>query len=375
MTEHEHPVKRFKRVLGCDEIPVIPDVKIIAIILSYNEAIRLPYFIKFHTSIGVEHFIVVDNASTDDTAQILDADERVTRLYTTKPYSEYKAAWREVLADLFCVGKWVLFVDVDELLVYPGWPKSNLAQYCDLLASRKEDALFTTMVDMYPDAPLSKVNYEAGTSFLDAAPFFDTGNYRLVPLEPKALKTWATPHYRVFGGARERLFDTGRERPLGLLQKIVMKTVFSLKRGDLRPNERRQVLDARAREFIREGKQDLAPANMSKVPLLRWRKGTKFPGGPHRVDKAYAMSNDWGALLHFKYFDDFAHRSKEAVDRGQHAAGAAHYKLYVDGLEDVEDKSLTFSGSRRFSSTADLVASGLMRITNATRRSLETKEF
>ncbi len=372
-TQHETPEERFKRVFGHNEIPVIPVVKIVAIVLSYNEAIRLPYFINHHASIGVEHFIVVDNGSTDQTAQILDNDKRVTRLYTTEPYSENKANWREAIADVFCVDKWVLFVDVDELLIYPGWPNSNLSQYCDLIEARKEEALFTTMVDMYPDLPLSKINYQAGTAFLDVAQFFDTGNYRLIPLEPKAMKTWATPHYRVFGGARERLFDTGREQPLGLLGKIVSKTVFNLKRRNLRPGKRRRALDARARDFIGEGKHNLAPANMSKVPLLRWRKGTKFPGGPHRVDKAYVMSNDWGTLLHFKYFDDFASRSKEAVDRGQHAAEAAHYKLYVGGIKDVEEQSLSFSGTRRFSSSADLVAAGLMRVTPETRRALKKK--
>ncbi|WP_227272504.1 glycosyltransferase family 2 protein [Roseobacter weihaiensis] len=371
MMEREQSIDRFQHLLAHDTLPKIPDVKITAIVLSYNEAIRLPHFIEHHAALGVGHFIVVDNGSTDETAEILDADERVTRLYTTKPYSENKAAWREAIADLFCVGKWVLFVDVDELLLYPGWPDIDLARYCALLEGRNEDALFTTMVDMYPDRPLSQVQYECGTPFLDVAPYFDTGNYRLIPLEPKAQKLWPTPHYRVFGGARERLFANEEDRKSGLLEKIVTKTVFSLGRSNLRPSKRRQNLDAKAIAFIKEGKQKLSPPTMSKVPLMRWQKGTQFPGGPHRVNKPYAMSEDWGALLHFKYFDDFGPRSKEAVDRAQHAAGAAHYKLYVGGLDSIENQSLRFSGSRRFKSTKDLVSAGLMRVSAPTQRVLK----
>ncbi len=368
--ELEQSLDRFKRVFERETLPDIPDVKITAVVLSYNEAIRLPHFIEHHAAIGVGHFIVVDNGSTDETAEILDSDVRVTRLYTTQPYSDNKAAWREVIADLFCSSKWVLFVDVDELLVYPGWPKTDLASYCEILESRGEDALFTTMVDMYPDAPLSRVHYEPGTPFIDVAPLFDKGNYRLIPLDPKARKLWPTPHYRVFGGTRERVFSDDDDRRHGMLEKIVAKVVFNLGRKNLRPGKRRRALDAKARNWIGEGKQKLSPPNMSKVPLLRWREGTKFPGGPHRVNKEYVMSEDWGSLLHFKYFDDFAPRSKEAVDRAQHAAGAAHYKLYVGGLDNIEDKSLRFSGSRHFSSTKDLISAGLMRVSDSSRRSL-----
>lgn len=366
--DNDQATDRFKRVFGVETLPEIPDVGIVAIVLSYNEAMRLPYFVEHHAALGVEHFIVVDNGSTDETAELLDPDPRITRIKTTKPYSENKAAWREVLADIYCKDKWTLFVDVDELLIYPGWPASSLRDYCSLLDARGEDALFTTMVDMYPELPLSRVQYEQGKPFVEVAPYFDTGNYRLIPIPPKARKSWPTPHYRVFGGARERLFSAPKA---GLLNQALTKAFFSIERRNLRPGKQRLSLEAKVLNILGEGKQKLSPANMSKVPLLRWREGTRFPGGPHRVSAACKMSDDWGALLHFKYFDDFGPRSKEAVDRGQHAAGAEHYKIYVGGLNKIEDQSLMFSGSRRFASTEDLIAAGLMRLSPATRQGLK----
>ncbi|MGA9252810.1 MAG: glycosyltransferase family 2 protein [Roseobacter sp.] len=368
---HEPAIDRFESVFGVGVPPAIPGASIIAIVLSYNEAMRLPHFLEHYSAMGVGHFIVVDNGSTDETAELLDTDTRVTRIYTTKPYSKNKAAWREVLADMFCTDKWTLFIDVDELLIYPGWPALDLRGYCDLLDARGEDALFTTMVDMYPDVPLSQLQYEQGTSFVEVAPYFDTGNYRLIPIPPKARKQWPTPQYRLFGGARERLFSDANDRSAGVLAGILSKVFFAIDRRNLRPAKLRRSLDAKVLNLLGEGKQKLSPANMSKVPLLRWREGTRFPGGPHRVSETYAMSDDWGALLHFKYFDDFGPRSKEAVDRGQHAAGAEHYKIYVGGLGKIEDQSLMFSGSRRFSSTEDLTSAGLMRISPATQRALE----
>ncbi len=363
---------RFYKVFATDHLPSIPDTAITAIVLGYNEAMRIPHFIDHHAKAGIGHFIYVDNGSTDETAELLDADERVTRIYTTQLYSEHKAVWRECLADIFCNGKWVVFLDVDELLVFPGWPEVSLQTYGDILVQQGADALFTTMVDMYPESPLSETQYTPGTPFLETAPYFDTGNYRLIPLEPNAQKLWPTPHYRVFGGARERLFPDTQEQSPRLLDKIVLKTVFGLGRRQLRPGPRRQKLDARATKFLGDNKPKLSPANMSKVPMLLWRKGTRFPGGPHRVSEAYTLADDWGSLLHFKYFDDFGSRSKEAVERGQHAAGAAHYKYYLRGLKNMQNNSPLFSGSCRFSSVQDLVRTGLMRIGKKTQNALST---
>lgn len=362
-------VARYHEVFEADDPPVVPNARITAIVLVYNEALRLPHFLDHHAKLGVGHFIVVDNASDDGSAAILDENPHVTRICTKMPYSENKAAWREVLADLYLSDRWALFVDADELLVYPGWPERDLDWFCDLMDARGYRALFTTMVDMYPDKPLSTMNYEAGSPFLNAAPWFDTGNYRLIPLEPKAQKLWPTPHYRVFGGARERLFSEGRDRQPNLLDRMILRFVFSLRRG-CNPGARRQSIDRRALAYVQGSFQELSPPNMSKIPLLRWQAGCKFAGGPHRVDTLYAMSDDWGTLLHFKYLDDFGTRSSEAVTRGQHSAGAAHYKLYLNRMEDVSSRSLKFSGSRKFRNWLDLVRARLMRVSPQTRKAM-----
>jgi len=38
-----------------------------------NEALRLPYFLEYYRALGVDQFFIVDNGSTDGTAELLKA--------------------------------------------------------------------------------------------------------------------------------------------------------------------------------------------------------------------------------------------------------------------------------------------------------------
>lgn len=353
-------VDRFLQVFDLDTPPEIPASEVTAIVLCHNEALRLPFFLEHHKALGIGHFIVVDNGSDDGSGALLDADPQVTRLFTTRPYSEYKAIWRQVIADLYLDERWICFPDVDELLVYPGWPDRSLPEYCRMLDEAGYDALFTTMVDMYPDRPLSQCSYEAGQSFLSAAPYFDTGNYRLLPLRDKQLRGWATPRFRVYGGARERLFHHHVAQSGSFLDRLAARIIFSIHRSP-DPGRWRRKIDERAAARLDQAIDTLPVPTMSKVPLVRWRLGTRFRGGVHRMDKAYNLAPDWGALLHFKYFDDFGEKVTSAVSRGQHAGGAEHYRRYLSNMDDVSERSLLFRGSRRFTGVRSLISAGLMR--------------
>ena len=43
----------------------IPAEGVVAVVLAYNEALRFPHFLEHYRALGVSHFIVVDNNSTD----------------------------------------------------------------------------------------------------------------------------------------------------------------------------------------------------------------------------------------------------------------------------------------------------------------------
>jgi len=355
-------------IFDVKDVPSVRAGRVNAIVTCYNEALRLPYFLKFYQSLGVEQLIVIDNGSTDGSGEILDAHPLVTRIYTTKSFKQHKTIWREALANQFFAHRWVIFPDVDELLVYPGWPDRDMQWLISYLEASGYDALFTPMVDMYPSAPLSELHYEPGENFIEACPYFDTGNYRLVP---QNTKRWQTPPYRLYGGARERLFHRGRDRDPTWADQLLLRLLFFLRRkGD--PGRKFQKWETRALERLDACLPD-NPPNMSKVPLCRWRPGTRFPGGPHRWNFEYRLAPDWGALLHFKYLQDFGSKVDEAVSRGQHMGSATFYKLYQDHIQDVTANSPMFSGSKRFTGYRSLLDAGLMRASKALRQELGRK--
>ena len=84
----------------------------------------------------------------------------------------------------------------------------------------------------------------------------------------------------------------------------------------------------------------------------------------------YRLAPDWGALLHFKYFQDFASKVDEAVSRQQHMGGAAFYKIYQERVQAITARSLLFSGSKRFTGYRSLLNAGLMRASKALRQEL-----
>lgn len=301
---------------------------------------------------------MIDNASADGTASICQKDSTVTYLYSDQPYREFKSVWRHVIADALLENCWVLFVDFDELIVYPGWPHVALPDYCAELSGAGFDALFATMIDMYPHSPIDKCRYMPGSPFLEYAPFFDGGNYRLLHRRQKS--EYPVPAFVVHGGARERLFFSGRKRNANLLDRWFLRRFLSLQQSPMGENADR-ILRRIAFSFVR-GALPSRPPWMSKIPLLFWRKGTRFSGGVHALKPSYDLAREWGALLHFKYFDDFFDKADEAALREQHTNYGAQYKRYRALRAELACAGLSFDGSVRFDGFDSLVSRQMVRV-------------
>lgn len=341
-------------------LPELQPVGITAIVLCHNEALRLPYFLEFHKLAGVDRFLVVDNNSNDGSSEILEDDPAVVRFPSSSKYSECKSIWREVLADHYCLGQWTLFLDVDELFVHADWPDKTVGDYAHKLDVHGYDCLMTTMVDMYPEGDLKDCKYLPGTPFLDTAPMFDTGNYRMETYGKKSLINWPTPPVNVRGGARERLFHSHVVNDGTMLERLICKAFYGLNRS-LEPSWKDFLLDKFVSKFVNRAGHGIGLPNMSKVSLLKWRRSGKFNGGVHRVNQKMDLAPDIGALLHFKYFDDFGDRAHYLAELGQHVKNGAHYKLYSEHSEKVQNTSITFAQSERFTGVGSLLAAGLMR--------------
>ncbi|WP_422374164.1 glycosyltransferase family 2 protein [Roseibium sp.] len=333
--------------------------QVVVVVLVYNEMLRLPAFLKHYRNIGIEKFIFVDNASVDGTADYLKAQADVVLISTQKPFKSYKSTGRELIADTYLAGHWVLFPDADELLVYPGWPDLSVPELVEYLQGHGFEALFTTMVDMYAEGGLSEMNYASGDDLIEACPNFDPNGYRFNPLKGSHGKRFETPVRHVFGGTRERIFHTEAKRSRTALDNLIIRLFFSIRSKAPATGFRRK-LDRLVLKLIKNSLPDPA-AVQSKVQFLKWKKGLKFSGSVHNVRQNLELAPDWAALLHFKYLNDYALKVAEALERKQHTDNSGHYLDYHKQLETLQAQGLSFEESQRFEGDRSLLACGLMR--------------
>ena len=254
----------------------------------------------------------------------------------------------------------MIFADVDELLVYPGWPDISLSSLVSYLTDRNAEALFCTMVDMYSPMPIAQSPYEPGKSMLAHCPLFDTDGYWRLAKPLKEITKYPTPPFHIFGGARNRLLRTSKNLRLRQrLAQYILGRVFSIHSDALPKGGWLRLYHAFFRQlkgFIPE-----SPEVMSKVPLLKWDTSCEFREGVHSLRNFKPVSSDWGALLHFKYLSDLKSKIAENVSREQHAKGSFYYKEYDKRADLILETSLVYDRTGDARDPESLIVSGLMR--------------
>lgn len=344
----------FDEIFDMDAAPSVelpPGPVIVAV--ARDEMLRLPDYLRHHRGIGVRHFLIVDNASTDGTGAYLDAQPDVTRFFSERHFPTFKPLFRPWLADTHAVGRWVLAPDLDEHLVYPGWPDRRL----DALLAHWEgegcDAVFAPMVDMYSDRPLSRIEHGPEARLAQVYSHFDAEGYWLAPPKPRSLKRSPTPPAMLFGGARDRFARTAEPDIRDRMTRAVVRR-FMDHRNPAHPRRGAWLLH---RHFmLRRFKR----GPRSKVPLIRWRRGLRYPASNHRVNAALKLAPDWIALLHFRLMVD--HVEKEAAwDVRNRRASDARLSRHAA----LARSDLMWEGSRRFTGWRDLEEAGLVRVSDA----------
>jgi len=285
-----------------------------------NEELRIEQVLDHHRKLGVEAFYVVDNMSTDGTLRILENEIDVNLFTSTLEFKESNCGITVMnhLLDEHGSGSWCLLVDADEHFVYPHCEHKNIRMLTRYLEKNGFDSLFTLMVDMYSRSPVSEARVLPGQTLSDVCHYFDAEPYQKL-----ARPTFPFVDYR--GGPRMRLFW--------------------------------------------EKSDGTHPPTISKVPLVRWKKGLRYAAAAHYMHPPPArLANITGALLHYKFLSDFHERAKIEVARKQHYANAREYRRYLSRLDAEPSLSLYHDGSVRYTKSTDLVKAGLC--TNATEWSL-----
>lgn len=286
-----------------------------------NEALRLPDFLAHHRRLGVDRFLLIDNASDDGSTEHLRAQSDVSLYGTQESYSAGACgiAWQNELLAAHACGHWVLIVDIDELFVFPGCEDTPLATFlawaegagADAAGADAAgaDAVVAPMLDMYPAGPIAEARHIPGAGLITSSPWFDGGGYVTRRIDHGL----AVPDR---GGPRRRLFWDGRNRghPAPLLFKI---------------------------------------------PLLKWRADRALTASTH-VQAGAITAPTTGMLLHFKFLQDFAPAVLVEAARGEHFAGARQYAAYADVMAADPALSAQWAGSVRYRDSRQLVELGLM---------------
>ena len=309
---------RKRRELTCvqNRTGAIRKGDILAVVCLRNEALRLPQFLAHYRRLGVAQFLVIDNDSSDGSANLL-RDQPDVSLWTTRASyrrSRFGLDWTNWLLMRHGHGHWCLTVDADELLVYPHWETRPLPALTAWLDSTGARSFAAMMLDMYPEGPLSVQHYSPGDDPLNILRWFDAGNYSL-QVQPRLRNLW------IQGGPRARSFfaDDPRRAP-----------------------------------------------TLNKLPLVKWHWRYAYHNSTHTIlppplnavfdETGGEMTS--GALLHTKFLPVIMEKSREEQARRQHFADPARYAGYYQDL--IADPVLHCAASRRYTGWRQLESLGLI---------------
>ena len=126
--------------------------RLTAFVCLRDERAHLPGFLRHHRSIGVRHFVCVDNRSNDGGGDYLARQPDVTLYATSEHFGAAGSGmrWINELIEQFAGSGWSLFLDVDERFVYPGWERRSIDQLVDYLEAQGAQAMSAVMLDVFP---------------------------------------------------------------------------------------------------------------------------------------------------------------------------------------------------------------------------------
>ena len=306
--------RRAGRQLHCalDRTDRIGTGDILLVTCLRNERPRLPAFVDHYRRLGVGHFLVIDNDSSDGLIDWARAEPDVSVWHTSASYrdSAFGMLWVNDLLRRHGCGHWCVVVDPDEFLVYPMMEARSLRALAQFLEDDQRACLHTLLIDAYSDRPLEETQLGEGDDPFAICPFFDRDGY--LQREGWGNGTW------VQGGPRLRAYFA--EKPAQ------------------------------------------APA-LNKMPFVRWRRHFHYnrsthDAWPRRLNWAHAQDlvSTTGALFHFKLVAALRDKAAEEAVRGEHWAGGSEYARYRAGGGEFFAEGL----SVRYAGPAQLVTLGLM---------------
>jgi hypothetical protein len=315
--DHFNRVKQTKAVCKKIDKNSIPkgETEIRLFVIARNESLRLPYFLKYYSRLGVDRFFFIDNNSTDNTREIALLHKNTHVFKIDESYKDHWN-WMEFFLDKYGKNKWCIVVDVDELLYFPYSEIVSLKQLTSYLESNRYNALRSLLLDVYSDKAITDSFYKSNQNPLKICQFFDhqffIENVKL--FDKRRWKFFDSRSY--FGGVRKRVFMNNDDSGYG--------------------------------------------SNLTKISLFKYFNNIYLFQGMHGINGANIADIE-GTVMHTKFLHDFKIRVNEESIREEHFNNAMEYKVYNNSMQINEKLTLKYEGSIKYKNTQQLVYLGIMK--------------
>lgn len=312
-----------------------------------NEVDRLPFIFEYHRRLGVERFFVVDNDSSDGTVDYLLSQPDCLTYHTTSSFAAAGCGmdWINMMVEMHGQQRWCLFIDADELIVYPHCEFVSLPAFCNLLLESRFEGVSAIMVDMYGEHGLGDEPDASSSSLLEVCPFYD----RDYVVRPKITRPLGRRFHAVeaIGGPRMRVFypEFLQAGPWRLFRARAARSLRHSRLGHWLKLDRSGI--------------GICPPDITKIPLIFARPGRSWVSN-HRTTPL-ELAPVTTALLHFKLLGGFAERARIEAARGEHWGGGSEYARYHVLLQTNGNPDFHYDGTRRYRTSADLMRDGIIR--------------
>jgi hypothetical protein len=278
--------------LVCRRRPAGPTPPVTVFCHLRNERPLIEPFLAHYRRLGVERFVLVDNASDDGTTEFLEQQPDIELFWTCAGFRRARQGneWMNPLiarpehADSLC-----LRVDADEHVVFAGYETSSLPRLWRFMQREGSEAIAGHFLDLFPER-LSDLA-RPGSDLRDCR-YFDPG------VQPRPLLE--CPYTGYGGGVRSRLL---------------------------------------------EGKTQ----TLHKVSGIRGGGDISYLMASHTCSPA-RLSSLRIAILHYKFYPNFLAKVERIVQERQYAAASQEYVRYASFADRAAERlptpeSVIFEGS------------------------------
>ena len=271
---------------------------------------HLPSFMDHYRRLGFEDFVFLDNGSSDGTLEYL-IGGNCTVYECSLGYEEYIYAMKQFLVHLCGEGRWSLYVDVDELWLYPGCKNTSLTQFVKYLDNSGYNACQAHMLDMFPENfqfASDSVGYNRSGVLGEDYPFFTL----------RGLKKSGFDRYFIQDDGRRFQYHGGVNQHLFGLEDIYL----------------------------------------SKIPLIKLDDSMLVHVTSH-ISKHIVLADLSCVLLHYKFTDAFFAKARKIVEKKRDRWAVEYYGKI---LNKMKGNTIAISGqdSIKFSDVEQLVQLGFV---------------